>query len=208
MSGLDGYLNDHLAAAAAIRLAQRCRARQHQSELGRVVQALLVESEEDRGVLHRVIAAPGGSANPVKRASAVGMERLGSLRMALPVLGPGWGEAARLEELEVLSLGIRASGCSGRSSGRWRARRGDSSVSISPGSNVGPTPSAIACNPSGYSSPPLRSPVEPLPAADELTPKLHDRMPSVNRPSRAELPSLLPKRQNSRGYRRTSLDVA
>jgi len=30
----------------------------------------------------------GGSANPVKRASAVGMERLASLRMALPVLGP------------------------------------------------------------------------------------------------------------------------
>jgi len=26
--------------------------------------------------------------------------------MALPVLGPGSGEAARLEELEVLSLGI------------------------------------------------------------------------------------------------------
>jgi len=37
---------------------------------------------------------------------AVGMERLGSLRMALPVFGPGSGEAARLEELEVLSLGI------------------------------------------------------------------------------------------------------
>jgi hypothetical protein len=49
---------------------------------------------------------PGSSANPVKRASAVWMERLGSLRMALPVLGPGSGEAARLEELEVLSLDI------------------------------------------------------------------------------------------------------
>lgn len=107
MSGLYGYLNDHLAGtAAAIRLAERCRAREPQSELGRVLQALLVEIEEDRGVLQRVIAALGGSANPVKRASAVGMERLGSLRMALPVFGPGSGEAARLEELEVLSLGI------------------------------------------------------------------------------------------------------
>jgi hypothetical protein len=72
-----------------------------------VLQALLNEIEEDRGVLQRVITALGGSANPVKRASAVGMERLGSLRMALPVLGPGSGEAARLEELEVLSLGIQ-----------------------------------------------------------------------------------------------------
>ncbi len=107
MSALDGYLNDHLAgAAAAIRLAERCRARAPQSELGRVLEALLGEIEEDRGVLQRVIKALGGSANPVKRVSAVGMERLGSLRMALPVLGPGSGEAARLEELEVLSLGI------------------------------------------------------------------------------------------------------
>jgi hypothetical protein len=107
MSGLNGYLNDHLAgAAAAIRLAERCHAREPQGELEGMLQALLVEIEEDRGVLQRVIAALGGSANPVKRASAVGMERLGSLRMALPVLGPGSGEAARLEELEVLSLGI------------------------------------------------------------------------------------------------------
>ena len=107
MSGLDGYLNDHLAgAAAAVRLAERCRAREPLSEIGRVLQGLLIEIEEDRGVLQRVIKSFGGSASPVKRASAVGMERLGSLRMALPVLGPGSGGAARLEELEVLSLGI------------------------------------------------------------------------------------------------------
>jgi len=71
-----------------------------------VLDALLGEIEEDRSVLQRVIKALGGSTNPVKRASAVGMERLASLRMAMPVLGPGSGEAARLEELEVLSLGI------------------------------------------------------------------------------------------------------
>jgi hypothetical protein len=61
-----------------------------------VLQALLREIEEDRGVLQRMITALGGTANPVKRASAVGMERLGSLRMALPVLGPGSSDAARL----------------------------------------------------------------------------------------------------------------
>lgn len=72
-----------------------------ESELGRVLQALLVEIEEDRGVLQRVITALGGSANPVKRASAVGMERLGSLRMALPVLGPG----------RARRLGSRSSRC-------------------------------------------------------------------------------------------------
>jgi hypothetical protein len=41
MSGLYGYLNDHLAgAAAAIQLAERCRAREPQSELGRVLQVV------------------------------------------------------------------------------------------------------------------------------------------------------------------------
>ena len=107
MSGLDGYLNDHLAGAAAgVRLAERCRAREPDSELGKVIQALVGEIEEDRGVLQRVIEALGGSANPLKRASAVGMERLGSLRMMLPILGPGSDQAARLEEIELLSLGI------------------------------------------------------------------------------------------------------
>ena len=72
-----------------------------------MLQALLNEIEEDRCVLQRVITALDGSANPVKRASAVGMERLGSLRMALPVLEPGSCDAARLEVLEVLSLGIQ-----------------------------------------------------------------------------------------------------
>ena len=107
MSGLDGYLNDHLAgAAAAIKLVERCRAREPDTDLGHVLQALLGEIEEDRGVLRRVIGALGGSANPLKRAGAVGVERLGSLRMSLPVFGPGSARAARLEEIEMLSLGV------------------------------------------------------------------------------------------------------
>ena len=171
MSGLDGYLNDHLAgAAAAIRLAERCRAREPQSELGRVLQALLIEIEEDRDVLQRVIKALGGSANPVKRASAVGMERLGSLRMSLPVLGPGSGEAARLEEFEVLSLGIQGKRMLWKILGTLGARTGDLSGSTSPGSSVGQSPSAVVWSPSAWSSRPLRSPVEPSPAADELPP--------------------------------------
>src|SRR4029450_7588094 len=40
MSGLDGYLNDHLAgAAAAVRLAQRCRHREDESNVAPVVHA-------------------------------------------------------------------------------------------------------------------------------------------------------------------------
>jgi hypothetical protein len=104
-----GYLNDHLAgAAAALQHVDRMRAREPGSELGQVLLAIRGEIEEDRDVLERVIAALGGSANPVKRAGALGAEMLVSLRMQMPVLGAGSTEAARLEEIEVLSLGIES----------------------------------------------------------------------------------------------------
>jgi hypothetical protein len=102
-----GYLNDHLAAAAAaLQHVDRMRGREPDSELGHVLQSLRGEIEQDRDVLDRVIAALGGSANPVKRAGALGAEMLVSLRMQMPVLGAGSTEATRLEEIEVLSLGI------------------------------------------------------------------------------------------------------
>ena len=107
MSGLDGYLNDHLAgSAAALQLVERARARDPESELGFVLQALRGEIEEDQAVLDGVLVTLGGTANPAKRAGALGMELLANLRTALPVVGAGSSDAARLEELEVLSLGI------------------------------------------------------------------------------------------------------
>ncbi|HEX5904376.1 MAG TPA: hypothetical protein VF028_14885 [Actinomycetota bacterium] len=107
MSGLDGYLNDHLAgSAAALQLVERARARDPESELGYVLVGLRDEIEEDRAVLDGVLATLGGTANPAKRAGALGMELLANLRTTLPVVGAGSSDAARLEELEVLSLGI------------------------------------------------------------------------------------------------------
>lgn len=104
---LDGYLNDHLAgSAAALQLAKRYRDREPESELGHVLQALIAEIEEDRRVLEQVLDALGGSPNGAKRATALGTEMLASLRHPLPVLGSGSSEVARLEEVELLSLGI------------------------------------------------------------------------------------------------------
>lgn len=104
---LDGYLNDHLAgAAAALQLARRYHDREPGSELGHVLQALIAEIEEDRRVLEQVIEALGGSPNTAKRATALWTEMLASLRYPLPVLGSGSPEVARLEEIELLSLGI------------------------------------------------------------------------------------------------------
>jgi hypothetical protein len=102
-----GYLNDHLAGAAAgIQLAERCRDRDPDSELGHMLQALLLEIRHDREVLEGVIRVLGGSPGTIKRATALGAERMSSLRMWLPMIGPGSPESARLEEVEVLSLGI------------------------------------------------------------------------------------------------------
>lgn len=107
MSGLDGYLNDHLAgSAAALQLVERARSRDPESELGYVLEALRGEIEEDQAVLDGVLASVGGTANPAKRAGALGVEVLANLRTSLPVVGAGSSEAVRLEELEVLSLGI------------------------------------------------------------------------------------------------------
>jgi len=106
-TGLGGYLNDHLAgAAAALQLAERCRARARDSSMGHMLHVLIGEIREDRDDLERVVRALGGELNPLKPASARGVELLASLRMSLPIVGTGIPEASRLEEIEVLSVGI------------------------------------------------------------------------------------------------------
>ena len=104
---------DHLAGAAADQLAERCRDRDPGSELGLVLKALVPEIEQDREVLERVVRALGGSPPRIKQATALGAERIGSLRMWLPMIGPGSEESARLEELELLISASRANDCCG-----------------------------------------------------------------------------------------------
>ena len=105
--GLAVYLNDHLAGSAAgLRLARRCLERERGTELGRRLEALVGEIEEDRGVLERVMARVEATPNPVKQAAANGVVLLSVLKNRLPVLGSGSGDVSRLEEIELLSLGI------------------------------------------------------------------------------------------------------
>ena len=62
-----GYLNDHLAGAAAgIQLAERCRDRDPESELGQMLQVLLLEIRHDRDVLERVIRVLGCDARRLR----------------------------------------------------------------------------------------------------------------------------------------------
>jgi hypothetical protein len=103
---LSAYLNDHLAGAAAgVQLAKRCMEAHEGTELGRYVGDLVGHIEEDRRVLERVMARVGARSNPVKQAGALGAELLTRLKHLTPVLGPG-SSVARLEEIELLSLGI------------------------------------------------------------------------------------------------------
>ena len=105
--GLAVYLNDHLAGSAAgLRLARRCLERERGSKLGRKLERLVDEIEEDRGALERVMARVAATQNPLKQAAASGAVLLSLLRDRIPVLGSGSGDVSRLEEIELLSLGI------------------------------------------------------------------------------------------------------
>lgn len=101
------YLDDHLAGSSgAVRLAERLRDRDPGSELGRVLDDLVGEIQEDRTILRRIMELMDATPSTVKRTGAVAAELLGSLRHRLPVLGAGASNVALLEDVEVLSLGI------------------------------------------------------------------------------------------------------
>jgi hypothetical protein len=101
------YLNDHLAGSAAgLRLAKRCIDRERDTELGRQLEGLVEEIERDREILQDVMSRVDASQNPVKQAAANGAMLLTLVRNRLPFLGAGSGEISRLEEIELLSLGI------------------------------------------------------------------------------------------------------
>jgi hypothetical protein len=101
------YLSDHLAGSeAAIRLVGRY-ARDPDPELAGLMRELAEEIEADREELTRLMARLGARPSPVKKAGAVGAELLTSLRGRVPVVGTGSHEVARLEDLELLCLGIQ-----------------------------------------------------------------------------------------------------
>ena len=101
------YLDDHLAGSSgAVRLVERLRDRDPSGELGKLLDGLLAEIEEDRATLQEILGLLEATPSTIKRAGAVGAELLTSLRHRLPVLGAGSSKVALLEDLEVLSLGI------------------------------------------------------------------------------------------------------
>jgi hypothetical protein len=104
--GLATYLTDHLAGAAAgLQLVRRLRDANAGTDLGRVLEDLATEIEEDRGTLQDVMQRVDAAPNLVKEAGARGAELFTRVKQLVPLLRAE-GAEVRLEDLELLSLGI------------------------------------------------------------------------------------------------------
>jgi hypothetical protein len=100
---LDVYLNDHLAGSvAAIEIAKRGATENSGTDLGRFLQNVLVEIEEDKRTLEGIMDAVGASRNPVKQAGAWLGEKLTRLK-----LGTSEKDLANLLSVETLCMGVQ-----------------------------------------------------------------------------------------------------
>jgi hypothetical protein len=99
------YLNDHLAAAVGgVQLARRAAGSNRDSPYGEQLARLADEINEDRRALQDLLKRLGVRADPMKILASVGAERLGRLKLNGELLR--YSPLSRLEELELLSLGV------------------------------------------------------------------------------------------------------
>jgi hypothetical protein len=99
------YLNDHLAGATVgVELVRRARRSNRGTELGRFLETLEGELEEDRRSLEEVIRQLGFRASATKRAAAVVAERAGRLKPNGQITG--YSPLSRVLELEGLTIGV------------------------------------------------------------------------------------------------------
>lgn len=99
------YLNDHLAGSTVgIELARRARGENEGTELGRFLDELTAEIEQDRATLRAVMEALGVGPDRAKLALAWAGEKAGRLKLNGRLLG--YSPLSRLVELEALTLGV------------------------------------------------------------------------------------------------------
>lgn len=103
---LNTYLNDHLAGSVlALELLGKSGEQNAGTPLEGVLTRLAAEIEADQAVLKDVIARLGGGENPVKKAVAWMGEKLARLKTDNAPFQ--YSDLTRLEELELLLLGVR-----------------------------------------------------------------------------------------------------
>jgi hypothetical protein len=99
------YLNDHYAGATVgLELARRARASNEGTELGDFLARLVVEIEEDRRTLERIMDRVSVKRDRVKSTLGWGAEKLGRLKLNGQLRG--YSPLSRLVELEGIHVGI------------------------------------------------------------------------------------------------------
>jgi hypothetical protein len=110
------YLNDHLAGATGgLELARRSASNNRANAYGPVLEELADEIAADRDALQDAMARLGVGRDRVKLLAAWGAEKAGRLKLNGSLLG--YSPLSRLEELEVLLLGVEGK------QGLWRVLR-------------------------------------------------------------------------------------
>src|SRR3954454_17536921 len=100
---LSTYLHDHLAAAQfAVELLKSLHEQHDGEPLGAFAAALLLEVEEDRQTLQRIVDQAGTEASLLKEATAWVGEKVSRFKLR----HGSAGESGTLEALETLELGL------------------------------------------------------------------------------------------------------
>lgn len=108
------YLNDHLAGSVVgVELAKRIAGENRDSAYSRQLKELSEEIEEDRQSLKELMGRLGVGGDPLKVTGAWAAEKLGRLKLNGELLK--YSPLSRLEELEMLSLGVEGKAA------MWRA---------------------------------------------------------------------------------------
>jgi hypothetical protein len=99
------YLNDHMAGSTGgVELARRAAASNRGSPYGEALAGLKTEIEDDRAALASIMARLGVRVDPARRAIAWGAEKVGRLKLNGQLTG--YSPLSRLEEIEILELGV------------------------------------------------------------------------------------------------------
>ena len=105
MTRLGIYLNDHLAASTgAVELIKRVASTNRGTAYGETLASLRTELEEDRRTLIAIMRRLGVGQDRAKAAAAWSAEKLGRLKLNGQLTG--YSPLSRLEELEILELGV------------------------------------------------------------------------------------------------------
>jgi hypothetical protein len=101
------YLNDHLAiTTGAHELLHRTLENNRGTELGRFIEALAIDADQERKAIESLMSEQGIAHNPIKTAGAVLAERIGRLKLNGEI--KGYSDLSRLVEIEGMGLALES----------------------------------------------------------------------------------------------------